>query len=96
MAYVRRLRQGPEVGVGGFSESETIYGGATGGKKRRKKPRKVGVGIKAANQSTFTKAINRKGKKKGRGPIKAKNPSVLTKAITSKKRKKKAAIGWDL
>jgi hypothetical protein len=33
MSYVRKKRAGPEVGVGGFTESETMYGG----KRRRKR-----------------------------------------------------------
>lgn len=47
MSYVRKTRSGPELGVGGFSTSETMMSGGKRGSKRksaktkRAKPKKV-------------------------------------------------------
>ena len=38
MSYVKKTRQGPEVGVGGFSSSESVY---AGGKRHRRKSAKA-------------------------------------------------------
>jgi hypothetical protein len=50
-----------------------------------KRSKRSGVGIKAKNNSTFTKAINQKGKRKKSFGIKAKNNSSFTKALNGRK-----------